>query len=201
MTAPPAGALEACPFCGHVPQDLRDAFHPSGIRWREDRGQRHYIGAKDPRDGTPCWEMNCLEHEGGCGASMSGDGREEVLAKWNRRTHGPALLAALRLREWRPIAEAPKDAPVLVTFAPGDIPERQMTMPGVMVAYWDAYYAPGGNGYDGAGDGWTDAHSGEGCHLHYGNPIAFAPLPAPPTADDLARVLEESATGGEAGSG
>src|SRR3546814_9310787 len=25
------------------------------------------------------------------------------------RTHGPALLAALRLREWRPIESAPKD--------------------------------------------------------------------------------------------
>jgi hypothetical protein len=31
------------------------------------------------------WELGCLEHEGGCGATMTGDSREEVLAKWNRR--------------------------------------------------------------------------------------------------------------------
>ena len=82
---------------------------------------------------------------------------------------------------WMPIESAPKDAAVLVTFASGDIPEGQVTMPGVMVAHWDAYYAPGGNGYDGTADGWTEAHSGEGCHLHYGHPTHWMPLPAPPS--------------------
>ena len=74
-----------CPFCGHIPQDMRDALHPSGVRWREDSGFRHYIGAKDERSGTPCWELSCLEHEGGCGATVYGDGRDEVLRKWNTR--------------------------------------------------------------------------------------------------------------------
>ena len=91
MADPPKGnevsepTLKPCPFCGHTPQDLRDALHPSGIRWREDHGTRHYIGHSDPRDGERCWDMGCLEHEGGCGASISGDSRDEVVAKWNRR--------------------------------------------------------------------------------------------------------------------
>lgn len=52
----------------------------------------------DPR-GThgEVWELGCLEHEGGCGATMHGDSRIEVLAKWNHReppndalTRGPS---------------------------------------------------------------------------------------------------------------
>lgn len=85
--------------------------------------------------------------------------------------------------KWMPIETAPRDGtPVLVTFASGDIPSGQMTMPGVMVAGWDAYYAPGGRGYDGGCDGWVDTHSGEGCHLHYGHPTHWQPLPEPPEA-------------------
>jgi hypothetical protein len=74
-----------CPFCGHVPQDLRDALHPSGVRWRVDNGMRHYIGREDERDGEPCWEMSCLEHEGGCGATVFGHSRKEAMKKWNNR--------------------------------------------------------------------------------------------------------------------
>ena len=52
---------------------------------------RHYMRWDDPR-GThgQVWELGCLEHEGGCGATMTGDSREEVLAKWNRRAGAPA---------------------------------------------------------------------------------------------------------------
>ena len=82
--------------------------------------------------------------------------------------------------EWQPIEIAPRDVCVLVTFDPGDISTDKPTMPGVMVAYWDAYYAPGGSGYDGRGDGWTDAASGDECHAHYGYPTHWMPLPAPP---------------------
>jgi len=74
-----------CPFCGHVTQDLRDALHPSTTRWRVDNGVRHYISHRDPRDGERCWEMNCLTHEGGCGAHISADSRDEVIKKWNNR--------------------------------------------------------------------------------------------------------------------
>lgn len=31
------------------------------------------------------WEAGCLEHEGGCGARVTGDSREEAIAAWNRR--------------------------------------------------------------------------------------------------------------------
>lgn len=79
---------------------------------------------------------------------------------------------------WQPIETAPKESAILVTFAAGDI-RASMTSPGIMVAYWDAYYAEGGYGYHG-GSGWTDAHSGAGCHLHYGEPTHWQPLPDPP---------------------
>jgi len=90
------------------------------------------------------------------------------------------IIASAFRPQWQPIETAPKDASVLVTFTRGDIPEGQKSMPGVMVAYWDAYYAEGGNGHDGVGNGWTDAHSGEQCHLHYGHPTHWQPLPVPP---------------------
>ena len=78
--------LKPCPFCGHTPQDWRDFLHPTGGGWRDDAGQRHYIRRDDPR-GThgEVWELGCLEHEGGCGATMYGDSLAEVLAKWNAR--------------------------------------------------------------------------------------------------------------------
>ncbi|WP_180859715.1 hypothetical protein [Stenotrophomonas maltophilia] len=83
------------------------------------------------------------------------------------------------MNDWMPIESAPKDKCVLVTFALESISHRDATTPGVMLAYWDAYHAPGGRGYDGVGDGWIDAHSGEGCHLHYGPPILWRPIPDP----------------------
>ena len=83
MPNPP---LLACPFCGHLPQDWQDFLHPTGRAWRDDDGMRHYMRWDDPR-GThgQVWELSCLEHEGGCGATMTGDSRQDVLDKWNRR--------------------------------------------------------------------------------------------------------------------
>lgn len=79
-----------CPFCGHKPEDEMDFLHPTGSGWRDDmlgeKVMRHYMRANDPRGvHGRCWELNCLEHEGGCGASVSGDSREETIKKWNRR--------------------------------------------------------------------------------------------------------------------
>lgn len=83
--------LKPCPFCGHVPQDWPDFLHLTGGGWRDDPlGDgtmfRHYMRADDPRGVQgKCWELNCLTHEGGCGANVTGDSRAEAIAAWNRR--------------------------------------------------------------------------------------------------------------------
>lgn len=78
--------ISGCPFCGHVPEDLEDALHPTGGGWRDDNGNRHYMRRDDPRGvHGKVWELGCLEHECGCGATMTGDSRDEVIAKWNKR--------------------------------------------------------------------------------------------------------------------
>jgi hypothetical protein len=78
-----------CAFCGHVTQDVRDALHPTGIGWQETPNgriftSRHNLQRYLERDGDT-WQMACLEHEGGCGVTMTADSKEEVIAKWNRR--------------------------------------------------------------------------------------------------------------------
>lgn len=82
--------LEPCPFCGHNPQDWSDFLHRTGGGWRDDvLGNitvRHYLRRDDPRGiHGECWELNCLTHEGGCGANITGDSRAEAIAAWNRR--------------------------------------------------------------------------------------------------------------------
>lgn len=78
--------LSPCPFCGHTPLDLRDAFHPTATGWRDDNGRRRYMHFTDPRGiHGHCWGVYCLEHEGGCGAQISGDSKEEAEIAWNRR--------------------------------------------------------------------------------------------------------------------
>ena len=82
--------LKPCPFCGHVPQDWPDFLHPTGGGWRDDTlgGEklRHYMRRDDPRGvHGECWELGCLTHEGGCGATVYGDSRDEAIAAWNRR--------------------------------------------------------------------------------------------------------------------
>lgn len=84
--------ISPCPFCGHTGYDIRDFLHPTAQGWRDDpfgeegKPFRHYMRYNDPRVcHGQVWEMGCLEHEGGCGATMTGDSREEVIAKWNRR--------------------------------------------------------------------------------------------------------------------
>lgn len=77
-----------CPFCGK-PADLEDpdTLHPTGTGWRDDEveGFRTYHSyLKVPKEQW-CWGMHCPTPAGGCGAEISGDSKEEVLAKWNRR--------------------------------------------------------------------------------------------------------------------
>lgn len=85
-------ALLPCPFCGRKHFDLLDELHPT-TRWRDDPavGFRVYVAPKDARpDDGWCWVMSCAVHNGGCGAEMNADSKEEVIAAWNRR----AALAA-----------------------------------------------------------------------------------------------------------
>jgi len=80
--------LLPCPFCGmSAPDDLIDTLYPSGTYRRYDiRGFHHYVSMKDRKAGDePCWEMNCTENMGGCGAEMHANSRAEVIAKWNTR--------------------------------------------------------------------------------------------------------------------
>ena len=90
-SATPSDFLLPCPFCGHATEDLRDALHPTGGRWYYVDGRRYYARRDDRRQfplesSGDVWEMGCLEHEGGCGATMCGDSRAQVIEKWNRRT-------------------------------------------------------------------------------------------------------------------
>ena len=82
-------AILSCPFCGHKPDDLDDALHPTGTGWSDGPGKRRYYFGRQharykDRDGD-VWELGCLEHEGGCGATMTGDSEAQVIAKWNSR--------------------------------------------------------------------------------------------------------------------
>lgn len=79
--------LLPCPFCGHKPPaDLADTLYPSGTYWREEDGLRHYVGHRERMDGdNPCWTMHCKVSDWGCGAKITADSEEEVIAAWNRR--------------------------------------------------------------------------------------------------------------------
>jgi hypothetical protein len=87
--------LLPCPFCGHKPfmSNLIDSMHPTGgYRHEHEEGFAYYsrdpVGAK-----AELWCMGCLESEGGCGAEVSGEGKEGVIAAWNRRP-APSLCTA-----------------------------------------------------------------------------------------------------------
>ena len=82
--------LLCCPFCGKKP-DMNDpsTLHPNGIYFVDsaDIG-RHYFGRTHALyAGKPaeCWDVNCLEESGGCGARITGDGKADAVAKWQRR--------------------------------------------------------------------------------------------------------------------
>lgn len=81
--------LKPCPFCGlQSHQDWDDTMHPSGVGWRDYPPFRHYLGADQRhRWQGKCYEINCATQYGGCGANISGDSKEEVIEKWNRRNY------------------------------------------------------------------------------------------------------------------
>ena len=64
-------------------------LHPNGIYWVEhDDIGRSYFGRKHQYYAgvpTECWDVNCLEEAGGCGARITGDDKADAIAKWQRR--------------------------------------------------------------------------------------------------------------------
>ena len=85
--------LLKCPFCGSMlDQHDSDTLHRSGIVWRDVMVGDDLIRQYFRRSPTPpwephgeTWELHCNVIYGGCSAQLSGDSREEVIAKWQRR--------------------------------------------------------------------------------------------------------------------
>ena len=85
--------LLKCPFCGSMlDQHDSDTLHRSGIVWRDvmvgDDLIRQYKFRSPALPWEPqgeTWELHCNVIYGGCSAQLSGDSREEVIAKWQRR--------------------------------------------------------------------------------------------------------------------
>jgi hypothetical protein len=79
--------LLPCPFCGRPAQDdLSDSLYPSGIYWREGSWGRSYFSQRESKpEDHACFQMNCTVCEGGCGANITANSEEEVIAAWNRR--------------------------------------------------------------------------------------------------------------------
>lgn len=83
--------LLPCPFCARpVDDDLIDTLYPTGAGWKRiSEGVHAYGRWVDGFQDGEVWSMNCSESCGGCGAEISGDTREEAMAKWNRREPAP----------------------------------------------------------------------------------------------------------------
>lgn len=63
-----------------------DTLYPTG-RWREDDGIVHYLLPGDQREHHGrSYTMHCVDSWFGCGMQVSGNSKEEAIAKWNRRT-------------------------------------------------------------------------------------------------------------------
>jgi hypothetical protein len=84
--------LKPCPFCGKINNsDDSDVCHPSGTVWiREVCGNVHYCHRNEVQLYRTkvhgfCYEINCPEHYGGCGANITGDSEKEVVELWNTR--------------------------------------------------------------------------------------------------------------------
>lgn len=79
--------LAPCPFCGRpLNAEDPDTLHPNGIVWRETGEGRHYTHYRQMlTTDNMCYVVNCVEHYGGCTASIDGDSREDAIARWNKR--------------------------------------------------------------------------------------------------------------------
>lgn len=78
--------FKPCPFCGKIPEDDdEDAVHPSHGWLDIDSEIRVYKSVFEVPPEQWGYVVNCVEHHGGCGASISGDSKQEAIDKWNRR--------------------------------------------------------------------------------------------------------------------
>lgn len=93
-TETPAPLLP-CPFCGWEPpftdpDQMLDVLYPSGVWWRVEtvngREVCSFVTHRERKAGDQkCWEMNCTENMGGCGASIHGMTVDDTVRKWNTR--------------------------------------------------------------------------------------------------------------------
>lgn len=84
-------ALLPCPFCGSELDDAdSDTLHMSHIAWKDAYGRRNYVRYNEPCDGH-CYEVHCPKIYGGCGATITEDSIEEVIAAWNKRSNTKEL--------------------------------------------------------------------------------------------------------------
>jgi len=84
--------LLPCPFCGKA-ADIEDddTLYPNGGAWKFNDAlqMRTYHRHREAPKEQWCWSMHCPEVAGGCGAEVSGDSKDEAIAKWNRRATTP----------------------------------------------------------------------------------------------------------------
>ena len=78
-----------CPFCGKsVDITDIDTLYPNGTGWKDHKDQnlRSYCHYTEVPTEQWCYSLHCVETSGGCGASTSGDSKQEAIDKWNRRS-------------------------------------------------------------------------------------------------------------------
>lgn len=82
--------LLPCPFCGwHMDGDMSDIAYPTGsyAHWIDPQDQSFGLHFNRERVGAEhdVWQVGCTGNMGGCGAKVTGLGRDGAIAAWNRR--------------------------------------------------------------------------------------------------------------------
>lgn len=73
-----------CPFCGSEIQE--EDVYPTGTGWRLRESElKEYVSFREVPREQWCYSVNCLPCNGGCGAEMHADTKEEAIENWNKR--------------------------------------------------------------------------------------------------------------------